>query len=163
MTDPAFVSRPLAIEPSFLDHNGHVNMAYHLVMADRALDEAFAAFGVDGSYVATRGMTTFAGELHVRYLREIHAADRIVGRVLLTGGDEKRIVWAVELIREPGGETVTTVEGVSLSVDATSRRVAPFPPDILENARRVMAGHEQATRPDWLGRHVGMPHARAKA
>ncbi|MFD1332541.1 acyl-CoA thioesterase [Methylopila musalis] len=158
MTDSAFVTPPLAIEPSFLDHNGHVNMAYHLVLVDRAIDLAFSAFraGPD-EYGATYGLTTFTGEMHVRYLAEMHAGDEIVGRVLLTEADAKRVIWTVELLRTADGAVVTTVEGVTLSVSIATRRVTPFPDELQALiAARVAQDREATAALDWRGRAVGM-------
>lgn len=153
-----YVTPPLEIEPSFLDRNGHVNMAYHVVLADRALDIAFEARGIkDDSYPKARGMTTFAAELHTRYLAEINAGDDIRGRVRFADADGKRVLWVVELIRGADGETVTTVEGVSLSVSVETRRVAYFPDDIQEKLAAAVADDAEAVSGfDWLGRSVGM-------
>lgn len=153
-----YVTPPLEIESSFLDYNGHVNMAYHVVLADRALDLAFAARGIkDEDYPRKRGMTTFAAELHTRYLAEINVGDDIRGRVRFADADAKRVLWVVELIRGADGETVTTVEGVSLSVSVESRRVAHFPSDVEEKITAAVAEDAEAvSRFDWLGRSVRM-------
>lgn len=157
MTDPAFLTPPLAIEPGFLDHNGHVNMAYHLVLADRTLDLAFADFGAGPDDGRERGFTTFTGEAHVRYLREINAGDAILGRVLIVDGDAKRVLWAVELTRPADGAVTTTVEGVSLAVSPATRRVAAFPDDVQARiAAAVERCAQAAAELAWLGRRVGM-------
>lgn len=152
----AFLSPPLEIEPSFLDHNGHVNMAYHLVLADRALDMAFAQIkGAD--YVEVRGMTTFAAEMHVRYLREINMGDDIRGRVRWAAADSKRGHWTVELVRFPDSVVTTTVEGVSLSVSLDTRRVTAFPDDVRDRLAAVAARDADGVAAmDWLGRSVAM-------
>lgn len=148
-----FLSPLLEIERSFLDHNGHVNMAYHLVLVDRALDLAFAQIkGAD--YVTARGMTTFAAELHARYLGEIRQGDAIRGRVTFVAADAKRAHWAVELVRDDDGAVLTTAEGVSLSVSVETRRVTPFPDDVQDRLDASVS--RDAPRLDWLGRHVAM-------
>lgn len=157
MTDAAFITEPLPIERSYLDHNGHVNMAFHLVLVDQALDLSFAAFGVDPDYVKTLGLSTFAGEMHVRYLNEINFGDVIRGRVVFLEADAKRVRWAVELRREADGAVTTTVEGVSLSVSLATRRVAPFPDAVRPAIEAMIERHRgEAAQLDWLGRHVGM-------
>ncbi len=156
MTDAAYLSPPLEIEERFLDYNGHVNMAYHLVLADAALDLAFAEIK-GGAYLDERGLTTFAAEMHVRYLKEINFGDEVRGRVRWIGADAKRVLWAVELVRGDAREVTTTVEGVSLSVDLATRKVTPFPDDIAEKlAAAVAAGAEAASALRWLGRRVAM-------
>ncbi|GLK57471.1 acyl-CoA thioester hydrolase [Methylopila capsulata] len=157
MTDAAFVTAPLPIERSYLDHNGHVNMAYHLVLVDQALDLSFAAFGVDAAYVQDLGLSTFAGEMHVRYLNEINFGDVISGRVVFLEADAKRVRWAVELRREADGAVTTTVEGVTLSVSLATRRVAPFPDTVRPAIAAMIESHRrEAAKLDWLGRRVGM-------
>jgi len=157
MTDAAFVTGPLPIERSYLDHNGHVNMAYHLVLVDQALDLAFAAFGVDETYVKDLGLSTFAGEMHVRYLNEINFGDVIRGRMVFLEADAKRVRWAVELRREADGAVTTTVEGVTLSVSLATRRVAPFPDAVLLAIDAMIESHKsEAAKLEWLGRRVGM-------
>lgn len=155
MTDAPYLSPPLKIETGFLDHNGHVNMAYHLVLADRALDLAFAQIkGQD--YVDARGMTTFAAEMHVRYLQEMNMGDEIRGRVRFAAADDKRAHWVVELVR-PDGEVVTTAEGVSLSVEVETRKVSPFPPDVAARLKAAAARDAAgAASLDWIGRRVTM-------
>ncbi|MFC3692073.1 acyl-CoA thioesterase [Chenggangzhangella methanolivorans] len=156
MNDAPYLSPPLEIESRFLDHNGHVNMAYHLVLADTALDLAFGELkGPD--YVEARGMTTFAAEMHVRYLREMKMGEEIRGRVRFVAADAKRAHWAVELVRGSDGETVTTAEGVTMSVSVASRKVAPFPEDVFERlTARVARDAPGAAGLDWLGRRVAM-------
>jgi acyl-CoA thioester hydrolase len=155
LNDAVFVSPPLSIEPAFLDHNGHVNMAYHLVLADRALDMAFAPIkGPD--YVDGRGMTTFAGDVHIRYLREMTIDDEIRGRVILVESDAKRVIWAVELVRGDGA-LVSSIEGNSLSVSIETRKVTPFPDDVRARIEQTVAGCRPAAKAlDWLGRRVSM-------
>lgn len=156
MTD-AFVSPPLEIEPSFLDHNGHVNMAYHVLLADRALDLAFGALKGGGDYLDERGMTTFAAEVHVRYLGEIRMGDEIRGRVRFAAADSKRAIWVIELIRGAEAEVVTTLEGVSLSVRLATRKVASFPGDVQARLAEAVSRDAAAIAAmTWLGRSVGM-------
>lgn len=159
MAEAPYLSPPLEIESAFLDYNGHVNMAYHIVLADRALDLAFEPVKGE-AYLEERGMTTFAVELHVRYLREINMGDEVRGRVRWVASDDKRIHWTVELVREPDGEVVTTVEGVSLSVSVETRRTAPFPAEVdARLVRLVQRDGAEAARLDWIGRRVAMTKA----
>lgn len=156
LTEAAFLSPPLKIEERFLDYNGHVNMAYHLVLADRALDLAFAELK-GGDYLDGSGLTTFAAEMHVRYLSEIRLGDDIRGRVRWADADRKRALWVIELIRGEAGPVVTTVEGVSLSVSLETRKVAPFPEDVQTRLAEAVASNAAAVASlGWLGRRVSM-------
>ena len=41
-----FLSSVMQIEPHWIDHNGHLNMAYYNVMFDRAIDEMWLQLGI---------------------------------------------------------------------------------------------------------------------
>ena len=73
-----FVSSVMRIEPHWIDYNGHLNMAYYNVLFDRAVDETYELIGVGADYVAKRAHSVYTAEVHVRYLRELHAGDTYV-------------------------------------------------------------------------------------
>ena len=41
-----FVSSTMRVEPSWIDYNGHMNMAYYHVLFDRAVEEGFGVVGL---------------------------------------------------------------------------------------------------------------------
>ena len=41
-----FVSSVMRVEPSWIDYNGHLNMAYYNVLFDRCVDEAYELLGI---------------------------------------------------------------------------------------------------------------------
>ena len=59
-----FVSSTMRVEPSWIDYNGHMNMAYHHVLFDRAVDEAFGVVGLGQDYLLDRNASHFAAEVH---------------------------------------------------------------------------------------------------
>src|SRR5204862_5008901 len=46
-----FVCNPIAIEPAWIDYNGHLNMAYYNVLFDRSLDQFMDMLGVGWRYL----------------------------------------------------------------------------------------------------------------
>ena len=72
-----FVGPLLKVEDQWIDYNGHLNMAYYNVLFDRAVDEAFELLGCGLDYVKTRKHSCFTAEVHVRFLRELHAGDPV--------------------------------------------------------------------------------------
>ncbi|ACA16498.1 conserved hypothetical protein [Methylobacterium sp. 4-46] len=152
-----FVSSTMPIEPAWIDYNGHLNMAYYHVIFDRAVDEAFEIVGLGPEYIAERGATYFAAEVHVRYRRELTADDRVRVTLQLVDFDEKRLHFYLEIRHAQEGWVAASSENMALHVDATSRRVTPFPPDILANLAVMRACHARLPRPEDLGRVIGIP------
>ncbi len=152
-----FVSSVMQIEPQWIDYNGHLNMAYYNVMMDRAIDELWLQLGIGPAYKMERHGSTFTAECHVRYLREIHLGDPVQVTVYLLAADEKRIHTFEELRHATEGWISATSENITLHIDMTARKVAPFPPDIRARMAEIANIHAAVPRPDGIGRKVTMP------
>src|SRR5215470_9248621 len=72
-----FVSSVMKVEQSWIDYNGHLNMAYYNVLFDRCVDEAYELLGVGLDYLKTAQHSTFTAEAHVRYLRELREGEPV--------------------------------------------------------------------------------------
>src|SRR3989442_93459 len=152
-----FRASGMQIEPQWIGHNGHLNMAYYNVMFDRAIDEMWLQLGMGPGYVRERQGSSFTAECHVRYLREIHLGDPVQISILLLGADEKRLHTFEELRHATEGWLSATSENMTIHIDMKARRTAPFPPDIRARVQAVMNAHAAVSRPEGIGRKVTMP------
>jgi acyl-CoA thioester hydrolase len=151
-----FVSSAMTVEPAWIDHNGHLNMAYYNVLFDRAVDEAFELLGCGYDYVK-RGFSTFTAEVHVRYLRELHAGDPVRVTFQLLDYDTKRMHYFEQLFHAAEGWVSATSENMSLHVDMATKKTAAFPPEIAACLARMKASHAMLPVPEAAGRRVAMP------
>src|ERR1700740_3722998 len=152
-----FLSSVMQIEPQWIDYNGHLNMAYYNVMFDRAIDELWLKLGIGPGYMKARQGSTFTAECHVRYLREIHLGDPVQVSILLVGADEKRLHTFEELRHASEGWLSATSENMTIHIDMTARKTAPFPPDIHARVQAVANAHAAIPRPEGIGRKIAMP------
>lgn len=144
----------LEIDPAWIDFNNHMNMGYYTVLFDRAADPVFAELGFGPDYVASRGLTTYAAEFHLRYLRELKLGDRVRASFRILAYDEKRIHSFQELIHEDGW-LAATGEGMTLHVDLSGPKVVPMPADIFANVAAMAAGDKEHPCPEGVGRIIG--------
>src|SRR5918996_5630812 len=152
-----FVSSVMRVEPGWIDYNGHLNMAYYNVLFDRAVDEAFELIGCGLDYVKSRKHSCFTAEVHVRYLRELHAGDPVRVTFQLLDFDAKRMHYFEQLIHASEGWVSATSENMSLHVDMTAHKCVPFPLDVSRALARMQAAHAKLPRPSGVGRRVAMP------
>lgn len=157
----AFISTPMAVEPQWIDYNGHLNMAYYNVLFDRCVDQLWARFGMGHGYIQQRNKSTFTAECHVRYVRELHLNDPVQVSVTVVGYDRKRIHTYQELIHAEEGWLSATSENMSLHMDMDVRKVGPFPDDVLERIQAVAAAHQAIPRSNNIGRRIAMPPPKA--
>jgi acyl-CoA thioester hydrolase len=152
-----YLASVMQIEPQWIDYNGHLNMAYYNVMFDRAIDELWLKLGIGPGYRKERNGSTFTAECHVRYLREIHLGDPVQVSVLLVGADEKRLHTFEELHHATEGWLSATSENMTIHIDMTARKTAPFPADISARIQTWAQAHAALPRPEGLGRKIAMP------
>jgi acyl-CoA thioester hydrolase len=153
----------MRIEPSWIDYNGHLNMAYYNVLFDQALGEALTLIGVGEDYVREKNRSFFTGEVHIVYKRELRLEDPVRVRLQLVSYDDKRLHMFEELCHATEGWVSATCELISLHVDLATRKVVPFTADIVENLSEMRSSHGWLPRPEIDGRSIQMPdHSRTQ-
>lgn len=152
--DAPFTTPVEPLEPHWIDHNGHLNMAYYLVIFDRAADSAFEALGLGPAYAASGAGTTFSVEAHLRYLREVHEGQPLVCDFQLLGHDEKRIHSFQSLRHAQEGWIAATCETMTLHVDRAGPKASPFPAGVREALAKMAASHASLPLPEGTGRAV---------
>jgi acyl-CoA thioester hydrolase len=152
-----FVSSIMRVEPGWIDYNGHLNMAYHNVLFDRAVDEIYELVGIGADYLKERHCSLFTAEVHVRYLRELHANDPVRVTFQLLDYDTKRVHYFEQLFHATEGFVSATSENMALHVDMAAKRTASFPADALRRLARLKASHARLPRPEAAGRRIAMP------
>jgi acyl-CoA thioester hydrolase len=152
-----FVSSVMRVEDGWIDYNGHLNMAYYNVLFDRAVDEAYELMGIGHDYLAT-GHSTFTAEVHVRYLRELHAGNPVRVTFQLLGYDAKRLHYFEQLFHATEGWVSATSENLALHVDMKAKKTASFPKGVMRRIGRMMAEHAKLPHPEAVGRKIEIPH-----
>jgi len=152
-----FVSSIMRVEPAWIDYNGHLNMAYYNVLFDRCVDEAYELLGCGLAYLEKTKHSTFTAEVHVRYLRELHVNDPVRVTFQLLDFDLKRIHYFEELRHAEEGWLSATSENMTLHVDMTAKKTAPFPDFILARLAQAKAAHARLPIPEGAGRRIAMP------
>ena len=145
----------MEVEPQWTDYNGHLNMAYYNVLFDRAADHGLSALGINLDYVQNRKLTIYTAEIHVCYVRELHQGQKVYATFHLVDFDEKRLHVYQELHHEDGWLAATS-EVLSLHIDMSSPKVAPFPEDVMANIKTMAAEHAKEERPARVGRSIGI-------
>ena len=155
MTFPTpFKSSLMTVQDEWIDYNGHMNVAYYIVLFDRCVDEGFHEIGLGPDYVKARNASFFTVEMHVNYLRELPPRAPVYGTLQFIAYDPKRIRIYLELFHAEDGYLSASCEQLFLHVDMSTRRTAPFPDDILANLDTASRAHSALPRPERAGRAI---------
>lgn len=149
-----FTSTPARVKPEWIDHNGHMNVAYYVVLFDHCVDEFFDALGLGANYVAQGNSSTFTVEAHISYLQELKVEAPVTATLQILDYDEKRLHIYVELFHETEGFLSATWEQMSLHIDMKARRAQPFPNDVLEKIEQMYQAHKDLPRSSIIGRKI---------
>ncbi len=138
------------VQPEWLDSNGHMNLAYYVVVFDRGTDAWLVRAGFGGAY-RDAGNAVFAVETHTLYRHELGLGAPMTVRSWLVAADSKRLHLAHEM--RSGGMLAAMQEVLFVHVALGTRRVTPMDAAALSRANALLG--EPA--PDWLGRRIGLP------
>ena len=144
-----------AVEPTWIDYNGHMNMAYYHVAFDRAVDFAYDQLGLGAHYVETAQASLFTAEVHVCYLQELSQGEHFTVSWQLLGFDSKRLHFFEHL--HCGERLIAPSEQLALHVSMETRRTAPFPEEAVARLDYVAKAHAALPRPAQQGRILGIP------
>ena len=150
-----------AVQPEWIDYNGHMNVAHYLLAFDLALDALFDRIGLTQPYRKAHRVSTFALEVHLSYIREVRLEDRLRFEVQMLDLDEKRFHFLISMVDDRTGDLCATAEWISAHMDMTSRRMAPFRDDIRVPLERIRDAHRDMPWPDQAGRKIGIRRRKA--
>ena len=148
------------VRPEWVDYNGHMNVAYYVLVFDHATDAVLDYLDLGAAYRAASGCSVFVAEAHVTYDQEVNAGDplRITSRVI--GCEGKKLILFHEMFRADAIEPAATNEVLCLHVDLAHRRSAPLPVAAAERLKRVAFVHNQLPKPTRVGRAIALTAGR---
>lgn len=145
------------IPTSYLDQMGHMNVMWYTHLFSNAVWGLFQHIGFTEEYMRGAHAGSFALELHVRYIVEVHAGQHVTLRSRALERTAKRIHYQHYLtIDERDGVLSATGEIVSAHVDMKIRRQSPFPESIAANFDRLLVAHRALS---WVAPVCGTMHA----
>ena len=142
--------------PEWLDYNGHMNVAYFVLIFDHGTDAFYPLIGLGQPYRARTGKSTFAVETHVTYGRELSVNEEVRVTTQLLGFDTKRIHYVHTMWHADKGHQMATLEQLALHVDLTTRKVEPMPMESQELLQQMWDVHRDLPRPKEVGSVMGI-------
>jgi acyl-CoA thioester hydrolase len=117
-----------AVDPAWIDYNGHLRDGYYVLIASASIDALMDDLGIDESYRRDTRCTLYTLEVHVRFLREIKGDACLCIDRYPAGFDAKRLRLLLAL-RSAGADEIAAVVDVMLMhvQQGADVRGAPFP------------------------------------
>ncbi len=133
------------------DYNGHLNVAYFVLIFDNATEVFYPLAGLGAPYRKRTGDSTFAVESHITYGGEGNDGDLVRVTSQLLGFDEKRIHYFHTMYNETTGRRMSTLEQLAMHVDLSQRKVKIMPQDCQDKLAEMWASHSAMDIPKEVG------------
>jgi acyl-CoA thioester hydrolase len=144
------------VKSEWIDLNGHMNLAYYIVLFDQAFDLILAEWDLDWEYTKRTNKGLFAVETHTLYEQELVAGAAVRVRSWVIDVDSKRLHVAHEMYRASDMRRAACIETLNLHADLENRRVTPWPEAQRWALDAAALAHRDAGLPEWVGRRVQM-------
>lgn len=145
-----------SVRDEWCDYNGHLNMAYYVLIFDHATDAFHDNLGIDKPYRLDTNCSTFAVEIHTTYLAEVLEGDEVSVSTQLLDYDEKRLHYFHRMYHAEKGFLSATNEIMTVHVDLGIRKVVPMSEGILQKTADLFAVHRELAAPDQQGHTIGV-------
>jgi len=126
----------------YQDLNGHVNVRGHY---DLHMDAAEASWerqvGLDQAFLDRTGQSSFSLTHHVQFHREILVGHEVTAHLRILGRGPKTVHAVTIVANRTTDEIASTLEFVEAYVDLTTRRTAPFAPEVAERIDALLEQH----------------------
>ena len=114
------------IKSEWTDYNKHLNMAYYVLIFDKAWEVMLEKFNMGELSAKTSGMSTMVVETNTTYDSEVKEGDEVEIVLTFFDHDKKRLHFRLEMIEMKTKKLSSTIEMLSLHVDLNKRKVAEF-------------------------------------
>ena len=146
-----------SVRPEWIDSNGHMNLAYYVVVFDLGTDRLYDVLGIGNAYREATGNSCFTAETHTLYEREVKVGEPLRIATTLLGADAKRLHYFHEMFHGVEGHRVAAQQLIALHIDMGVRRVAPFPPDRQTAIDAALRAQGNRPLPPGAGRRIELP------
>lgn len=144
------------VQGAWVDYNGHMNVAYYVLVFDHATDAVLDHLGGGTAYRQESNHSVFVGEMHVAYEREVVEGDALIVTSHLLAFDQRKLILLHEMRRVDQAAVVASNEVLCLHVDLAARRSAPWPAEITARFERIAAAHPTAAALPTAGRRLSL-------
>ncbi len=151
-----FESR-FTVKKEWVDYNGHMNMGFYLVALDHmATDAFFNALDIGVDYVEREAKSLFTLATNLDYVQEVFEGDPIRVTTQVLDYDAKRLHYIHCMYHGEEGFLSATNECLSMHVDMTTRKSAPFSDALQARFKEMLDAHTKLGVPEQAFRKLGI-------
>ena len=115
------------------DYNGHMNVAYYVLIFDlNAAELLMNKFNMGEKSAKETNKSTMVVESHITYNQELLEGDEVDLNLIYFNHDKKRLQYKFEMVHKTKNYLASTIEILALYVDLSKRKVTEFEDEKLK-------------------------------
>ena len=115
------------IVKDWTDYNGHMNVAYYVLIFDiYGAEKLMSDFKMGEHSAKTTNKSTMVVESHITYNQELKEGEEVDVNLTYFDHDKKRLQYKLEMIHKSKKYVASTIEVLALYVDLQQRKVSEF-------------------------------------
>jgi len=142
------------VSPNWIDYNGHMNVAYYVMLFDWGIDKLKETVGIDLGYISREKRSTVALESRIAYLSEASLGEQLQVTSRVIDFDGKRVHYYQEMHKD--GQQTALSETLSISFDTARRRTCDFENTIARNYEILRDAQHTLPHPEWVARKISI-------
>tara|TARA_B100001564_G_scaffold339634_1_gene332579 strand:- start:303 stop:773 length:471 start_codon:yes stop_codon:yes gene_type:complete len=133
-----FLSKQKVIK-DWVDYNGHMNVAYYVLIFDVYGGEILmSGFNMGEDSAKNTKKSTMVVESHITYNQELAEGDEVNVNLTYFDHDKKRLLYKLEMIHNEKKFLASTIEVLALYVDLDKRKASEFENEKVEIMRKYI-------------------------
>ena len=133
------------------DYNGHMNVAYYVLIFDLFGAEILMnKFQLAEESAKTTKKSTMVVESHITYNQEVKEGEDVDVNLIFFDHDKKRLQYKLEIIHKEKKYVASTIEALSLYVDLAERKVIEFEKEKVQIMDDYISKHKDNFKIDNL-------------
>jgi len=146
------------VKPEWVDYNGHMNVAYYVLVFDMGVDGLLDYIGLGLNHIEKYKTSSFTLEIHVNYLQEVNEGDPLRVTCQLLDCDHKRTHYFLSMYHAEKNYLAATSEQLSMHIDMNMRRSSPYPDHVMTCIEALMRAHKDLPMPEQVGSVMKIRH-----
>lgn len=143
------------VQPEWIDHNGHMNVAYYVLAFDLATDGFYESLDIGITY-QEKGFSVFTLGMNVDYVAELFEGDPIRIETHLVDWDHKRVHYIHQMFHAEKGFLAATNECLGMHVGYESRKSLSFSEEHQAGLKAMFEAHQKVDLPAQVGRKLAI-------
>ncbi len=145
-----------SVLPEWIDYNGHMNVAYYVLVFDHCVDALLNQLKIGPAQMEKTGCSTFVLESHINYIQEVVENDPLRVEAYLLDYDKKRIHYYMEMYHAEKKQLVAATEQLAIRVNLEQRRTTVIPNHSMAIIEKIVSTQAKLPEQHYTGRKISI-------